>query len=100
LSEEGEVLCKAYRISRGNPIQDTIEIFEKLRSQVEGQRARLEVLGRATTGYAKDYLHDVIQADVALVETVAHTKSARHFFDNPDVIVDVGGQDEPSSRHQ
>jgi predicted CoA-substrate-specific enzyme activase len=93
LSEEGEVLVKAYQLSRGNPIQDTIEILEKLRVQVEAKGARIEALGAATTGYAKDTLRDVICADVALVETVAHAKSALHYYDQPDVIVDVGGQD-------
>ena len=46
-----------------------------------------------TTGYAKDILQKVFRADVALVETVAHTESAKHFFTDPHVIVDVGGQD-------
>jgi activator of 2-hydroxyglutaryl-CoA dehydratase len=40
------------------------------------QGATLEVLGVGTTGYAKDILKDVLQADAALVETVAHTESA------------------------
>ncbi len=93
LSLEGEVLARAYQLSRGNPIKDTIEILEKLRGQVETQGARIEVLGTATTGYAKDTLRDVICADVALVETVAHTKSALHYYSTPDAIVDVGGQD-------
>ncbi|HTA43752.1 MAG TPA: BadF/BadG/BcrA/BcrD ATPase family protein [Bryobacteraceae bacterium] len=93
LSESGEILCKAYQLSNGNPIQDTIDMFEKLRSQVESQDANLEVLGVATTGYAKDILKDVLHADVALVETVAHTESAMKFYDDPHVIVDVGGQD-------
>jgi predicted CoA-substrate-specific enzyme activase len=93
LSVEGVVLARAYQLSKGNPIQDTIEILEKLRHQVESQGARIDVLGAATTGYAKDTLRDVICADVALVETVAHTKSALHYYDAPDAIVDVGGQD-------
>jgi predicted CoA-substrate-specific enzyme activase len=93
LSLEGEVLARAYQLSRGNPIEDTIEILEKLRRQVETQGAQIDVLGAATTGYAKDTLRDVICADVALVETVAHTKSALHYYDAPDAIVDVGGQD-------
>ena len=46
-----------------------------------------------TTGYAKDVLKDVLKADVALVETVAHTESAMKFYKEPHVIVDVGGQD-------
>jgi predicted CoA-substrate-specific enzyme activase len=93
LDEKGAILCKAYQLSNGNPIQDTLEMFENLRSQVEAQNAKLEVLGVATTGYAKDILKDVLNADVALVETVAHTESALKFYEDPHVIVDVGGQD-------
>ncbi|HZQ22718.1 MAG TPA: BadF/BadG/BcrA/BcrD ATPase family protein [Terriglobales bacterium] len=93
LNEDGDILCKAYQLSNGNPIQDTIEMFENLRGQVEAQGAKLEVLGVGTTGYAKDILKDVLKADVALVETVAHTESALKFYDDPHVIVDVGGQD-------
>ena len=93
LNENGDILCKSYQLSNGNPIQDTIEMFESLRGQVEAQNAKLEVLGVATTGYAKDILKDVLKADVALVETVAHTESALKFYDDPHVIVDVGGQD-------
>src|SRR5246500_5584209 len=93
LDENGDILCKSYQLSNGNPIQDTLEMFENLRGQVEGQSAQLEVLGVATTGYAKDILKDVLKADVALVETVAHTESALKFYEDPHVIVDVGGQD-------
>ena len=93
LSEAGDVLCKAYQLSNGNPIQDTIDMFVAIRSQVESQGATLEVLGVGTTGYAKDVLNDVLKADVALVETVAHTESAMKFYKDPHVIVDVGGQD-------
>src|SRR6202047_3791962 len=93
LDDRGDILCKAYQLSNGNPIQDTIEMFENLRGQVEAQNAKLEVLGVATTGYAKNILQDVLHAAVALVETVAHTESALKFYEDPHVIVDVGGQD-------
>src|ERR1700756_5077750 len=93
MNENGDLLCKSYQLSNGNPIQDTIEMFESLRGQVEAQGAKMEVLGVATTGYAKDILKDVLKADVGLVETVAHTQSALKFYDDPHVIVDVGGQD-------
>src|SRR5216117_1984037 len=93
LDENGDTLCKTYQLSNGNPIQDTIDMFENLRKQIEAQNARMEVLGVGTTGYAKDILKDVLKADVALVETVAHTESALKFYEDPHVIVDVGGQD-------
>jgi hypothetical protein len=38
-------------------------------------------------------LKESLNADVAIVETVAHTKSALHYYKDADVIVDVGGQD-------
>ncbi|MFN0172475.1 MAG: BadF/BadG/BcrA/BcrD ATPase family protein [Bryobacteraceae bacterium] len=93
LNENGDILVKSYQLSKGNPIEDTKDIFEDLRRQVESQNAKMEVLGVGTTGYAKDVLRDVLKADVALVETVAHTESALKFYDDPHVIVDVGGQD-------
>jgi predicted CoA-substrate-specific enzyme activase len=93
LSTGGDVLCKSYQLSKGNPIQDTVEMFEQLEAQVTEQGATLEVLGVGTTGYAKDVLKDVLMADAALVETVAHTESAVKFYKDPHVIVDVGGQD-------
>ncbi|MGQ9823094.1 MAG: BadF/BadG/BcrA/BcrD ATPase family protein [Thermogutta sp.] len=93
LSPEGEILCKSYQLSKGNPIQDTIDVLNSLRRQVEVSGAQLEILGVGTTGYAKDLLRDVLHADVALVETVAHTEAAMKFYRDPHVIVDVGGQD-------
>ena len=90
---ERRVLAKAYQLSKGNPIEDAMEIFAKLEKQVADQGARLEVLGVGTTGYAKDILKDVIAADAAVVETVAHTQAGLHFYDDIDVICDIGGQD-------
>jgi activator of 2-hydroxyglutaryl-CoA dehydratase/predicted nucleotide-binding protein (sugar kinase/HSP70/actin superfamily) len=93
LDKERNVLVKTYQLSKGNPIEDTIEVFGKLRQQVEDQGVTLQILGVGTTGYAKDILKDVLAADVALVETVAHTESALRFYNDVDVICDVGGQD-------
>ncbi|MBK5291568.1 MAG: CoA activase, partial [Acidobacteriia bacterium] len=91
--KERRILAKSYQLSKGNPIEDTMEIFAKLEQQITEQGATLKVLGMGTTGYAKDILKDVIGADAAVVETVAHTQAGLHFYDNVDVICDVGGQD-------
>ena len=92
-SEDGPVLAKAYQLSQGQSIQDAIDLLGVLQAQVESSGARLEILGAGTTGYAKDILRDVLGADVALVETVAHAHAACAYYDDPQVIVDVGGQD-------
>jgi predicted CoA-substrate-specific enzyme activase len=93
MNADRQLLAKAYQLSKGNPIEDTMEMFRQIREYVEQQGAILEVQGVGTTGYAKDILKDVLAADAALVETVAHTESARHFYEDVDVICDVGGQD-------
>jgi len=93
VNESGEVMVKCYQLSKGNPLEDTMEMFSNLRTQVESQGASLELLGVGSTGYAKDILKEVLNADVALVETVAHTQAALHFYPDADVICDVGGQD-------
>ena len=46
LDENGDILCKSYQLSNGNPIQDTIEMFENLRGQVEAQNAQARSAGR------------------------------------------------------
>lgn len=88
-----EVLLKCYQLSKGNPIEDTQDMFDNLTAQLAAQGATLRVLGIGTTGYAKDILKDVLKADAAIVETVAHTEAALHFYSDADVICDVGGQD-------
>jgi len=93
LDVDGSVIARAYQLSNGNPIEDTVQILAALEGQIAAQGCRLEVLGVGTTGYAKDILKDVLGADVALVETVAHAQAGTYFYPDTDVIVDVGGQD-------
>lgn len=93
VDEEGEVILKAYQLSKGNPIQDTKEILKQMSDHFAEHGAKLEVLGFGATGYAADVLEESVKADVNIVETVAHMMSAVHFFGDVDVICDIGGQD-------
>ena len=93
IDEAGNVLSKAYQLSKGNPIQDAKDLLRVLRNHVEGQGARLECLGFGATGYAADVLEECLLADVNVVETVAHMMSANHYFGDVDVVCDIGGQD-------
>jgi activator of 2-hydroxyglutaryl-CoA dehydratase/predicted nucleotide-binding protein (sugar kinase/HSP70/actin superfamily) len=93
VDEQGDIVCKAYQLSKGNPIQDTKELLVQLRDYVQDQGATLEVLGFGATGYAADVLQECVKADVNIVETVAHMMSAVRYFGDVDVICDIGGQD-------
>jgi activator of 2-hydroxyglutaryl-CoA dehydratase/predicted nucleotide-binding protein (sugar kinase/HSP70/actin superfamily) len=93
VDESGELIAKAYQLSKGNPIEDSKELLLKLREQVENQGAKLTCLGFGATGYAADVLEQTLLADVNIVETVAHMVSAVHYFGDIDVVCDIGGQD-------
>jgi predicted CoA-substrate-specific enzyme activase len=88
MCQEGELLESVYVPSNGNPIEDAKAIFTRIR---ESGFERIAAL--ALTGYGKDLLKDILGADVAVVETVAHATAALHYFPHADVICDVGGCD-------
>jgi len=93
MDEDGRILNKAYRLSKGNPIQDVKELLAELKAHVEEQDAALEVTAFGATGYAAGVLENALRADVNVVETVAHMQSAVNLFGEMDIICDVGGQD-------
>src|SRR5688572_24871206 len=93
IDEQGEILVKAYQLSKGNPIQDTKDLLASIQAHLTSQGATLDCLGFGATGYAADVLEETVMADCNIVETVAHMMSAVHFFGDIDVICDIGGQD-------
>jgi predicted CoA-substrate-specific enzyme activase len=88
LSPDRALLFTCYALSRGNPIEDAKDLMRQI-----GEAGFHHIGGLALTGYGKDLLTDIVGADVAIVETVAHARSALHFFPDADVICDVGGCD-------
>ncbi len=88
MSPEAEILFSCYAPSKGNPIEDAKTVFRQIREA--GFR---NVASLAVTGYGKDLLKDILGADLAIVETIAHATAALHFFPDADVICDVGGCD-------
>ncbi len=93
LDPSGELVAKAYCLSGGDPIADARDVLSDLESQAVASGCRLEVRGLGVTGYAKDLLGTFLGADLVLVETVAHARSALKIDSDVDVVVDVGGQD-------
>lgn len=94
IDEQGNILAKEYQLSKGNPIQDTKEILQRLKDYATSQGCTLNVKGFGATGYAADILEKAMGADANLVETIAHMISAKKYCGNDiDVICDIGGQD-------
>jgi len=93
MTPQGSIIAKAYRLSGGNPVEDLRHVASELRQGVETAGARLRILGAGVTGYAKEILRHVMQADTAIVETVAHMRAGLCAHPDADVICDIGGQD-------
>ena len=88
LDENRDIVFDCYTQSKGNPIEDAKAILQQVHA---AGYTRIDAL--ALTGYGKDLLQDIVGADAAVVETVAHATAAMHFFPDADVICDVGGVD-------
>jgi activator of 2-hydroxyglutaryl-CoA dehydratase len=92
VDEEGNLLLKVYQLSRGNPIEDTVELLQKIKE--EDPHHFYDVKGLGVTGYAADVLGGALHADANIIETIAHMKSAQKVFgESINVICDIGGQD-------
>lgn len=90
--EEGELLLKVYQLSKGNPIEDTLELLQKIQDQ--DTHGYYDIKGLGVTGYAADVLGGALNADANIIETIAHMKSAQKAFgESINVICDIGGQD-------
>ena len=87
-SPDTQLLFSCYALSNGNPIEDAKDLFRQVRAAGFTDIGALSI-----TGYGKDLLKDVLGADVAVVETVAHATAALHYIPDADVICDVGGCD-------
>ncbi|HSH07560.1 MAG TPA: BadF/BadG/BcrA/BcrD ATPase family protein [Burkholderiales bacterium] len=88
MDENRTLLASCYAPSNGNPIEDAKAILREIRG---AGFETIRALG--ITGYGKDLLKDIVGADMAVVETVAHATAALHYFPDADVICDVGGCD-------
>jgi predicted CoA-substrate-specific enzyme activase len=92
VDKEGRLLLKVYQLSKGNPIQDTIELLEKIKAL--DTHNFYDIMGLGTTGYAADVLEGALKSDTNIIETIAHMKSAQAVFgESIDIICDIGGQD-------
>ncbi|MCF6244501.1 MAG: acyl-CoA dehydratase activase-related protein [Sulfurovum sp.] len=90
--EDGEMLLKVYQLSKGNPIEDTLELLQEI--QKKDPHGYYDVKGLGVTGYAADVLGGALNADANIIETIAHMRSAQKAFgDSINVICDIGGQD-------
>lgn len=92
IDDHGAVVARAQCASR-EPVTDARRLLADLESHVSSNGTRFEIGHLGVTGYGAPVLGKVLDADVEVVETVAHSRAARTARPDVDVICDVGGQD-------
>jgi len=93
IDTNGGLIYSDYVLSNGNPLEDIKVLFQKIKDWQNDQNAEIKILGTAVTGYASHILKTALNADISLVETIAHFRAAVELYGDVDVICDVGGQD-------
>lgn len=93
LDENERVIDRYYANNHGEPLRVVCDGMVKLCDKYEKTGTKLEVLGLGTTGYGELLFAKAFNADLHIVETVAHSQGCLKFFPDATFILDIGGQD-------
>lgn len=93
VSEEGILLDSIYAANKGESLSVVQESLTTLRDRWHNAGATLEILALGVTGYGEKLLADALQAEVSVVETVAHAHAALAQRPQATFLIDIGGQD-------
>lgn len=90
IDREKRLLYSFYKGNEGNPLETTRELLK----QVYELMPESAYIGNTTvTGYGEGLIQAGFNADLGLIETMAHYKAAEEFLPGVDFILDIGGQD-------
>lgn len=90
VNEQKDILWSYYNSNKGNPVdvvKEQLKVVEKLCGD------RIRIAGSGVTGYGEELIKNAFHIDKGLVETMAHFMAAKHFCNDVDFILDIGGQD-------
>ncbi len=93
LDRSGELVDRFYSNNNGDPIGTVQRGLAEMMERYEGSGRTLKILGAGSTGYGEALLFSAFRLDYRAVETIAHTRAARHYCPQVSFILDIGGQD-------
>ena len=89
INADYQVVYSRYMSNSGNPIPAVREYLGEFYSKYPD--AVIEC--SAVTGYGEEIIKNAFNADLGIVETIAHYTAAKRFRPDVDFIIDIGGQD-------
>jgi len=87
---KGEIVYSLYENNVGNSLETVLGLLKKLNSEMPQDSV---VVKSAITGYGEALIKKALRIDLSDVETIAHYRAARHFAEDVETIIDIGGQD-------
>lgn len=94
LNEDKEVIYSYYGNNKGKPMEAAVDILREVYTKLPGARIK----NSCVTGYGEDFIKAGLGIDEGEVETIAHYRGAKHFAEDVDFILDIGGQDMKSMK--
>lgn len=89
INSKAEIVFNKYMSNSGNPVPAVRDFLLEFYEKYPGS----EITYSAVTGYGEEIIKNAFNADMGIVETIAHYTSAKRFRSNVDFIIDIGGQD-------
>lgn len=90
MAADRRIIYTYYSSNKGTPV----EIIKDCLTHIyELCGDRIKIRSSAVTGYGEELIKSAFGVDCGVVETMAHYLAARHFRENVDFIIDIGGQD-------
>jgi len=90
ITPDRDIIYTYYSSNKGNPVSI---VRDQLLKIYETFGDNIVIRGCAVTGYGEELIKTAFHIDYGLVETMAHYAAARHFDNDVDFILDIGGQD-------
>ena len=90
IDKDCRILYSFYDSNKGEPVEIVKEQLGKIFSLCDD---RITISGSAVTGYGEELIKHAFGIDFGIVETMAHFRAAKHFKNDVDFILDIGGQD-------
>ena len=89
INDRSEIVFSRYMSNSGNPIPAVREFLTDFYNKYPGCNIEYS----AVTGYGEEIIKNAFDADIGVVETIAHFTAAKKFRPDVDFIIDIGGQD-------
>ena len=90
ISEDHDILFEYYAHNRGNPVEVGRQALKRMYDTLhEG----ITIKKAYSTGYGEELIKHAFRLDGNEVETICHYRAAKHFEEDVNFVVDIGGQD-------